>query len=314
MEKNARIFVAGYHGLVGSAITRCLKQQGYSNLILRDRSTLDLINQSEVQNFFINERPEYVFLAAAKVGGIYANSAYRGEFIYNNLVIQTNVLEAARCAEVRRLMFLGSSCIYPRHCPQPMQENHLLTGLLEPTNEAYAIAKIAGIKMCEAYNVQYGTNFVSVMPTNLYGPNDNFDLKNAHVLPALIRKFHEAKISSQPAVTVWGSGNPTRDFLYVDDLAEACLFIMNKHDHTEMLNIGSGKEISIRKLAEAIANATGFSGQIIFDSSKPDGTPKKALDSSKLNSLGWWPKISLEAGISKAYQWFLDHQMEKALA
>lgn len=311
MKKDAKIFVAGCKGLVGSAITRKLKQQGYTNLLLPDRSTLDLTNQQAVNNYFHTEQPEYVFIAAAKVGGIYANSTYRGEFIYNNLVIQVNLIEAARQYNVKRLMFLGSSCIYPRNCPQPMKEEHLLTGLLEPTNEAYAIAKIAGIKMCDAYNVQYGTNFVSVMPTNLYGPNDNFDLNNAHVLPALLRKFHEATISNAPSVTVWGSGNPSRDFLHVDDAAEAFLFIMEKENHTEMLNVGSGRDVTIREVATILADTTGFKGQLIFDTSKPDGTPLKALDTSKLNRLGWQPKYTLEAGIKQTYQWFLEHYNSK---
>lgn len=305
MEKNAKIFVAGSKGLVGSAITRLLKQQGYTNLILPDRSSLDLINQQAVQQFFMAERPEYVFLAAARVGGIYANNTYRGEFIYSNLIIQTNVIESARIAQVKRLMFLGSSCIYPRHCSQPMKEEYLLSGPLERTNEPYAIAKIAGIKMCEAYNTQYGTDFISVMPTNLYGPNDNFDLENAHVLPALLRKFHEAKISNAKQVVVWGSGAPKREFMYVDDLASACIFLMNRMRDRNIINIGTNEEVSIAELAETICSLVGFKGKIVFDSSKPDGMMRKLLDNSQLNQLGWQPNTTLQVGLKKTYEWLL---------
>jgi GDP-L-fucose synthase len=307
MKKTDNIFVAGHKGLVGSAITRALQKEGYSNLLLRDRAQLDLTNQQQVNDFFASERPAYVFLAAAKVGGIHANNIYRGEFIYNNLVIQANVIEAARCAGVERLLFLGSSCIYPRDCPQPMREDYLLTAPLEPTNEPYAIAKIAGIKLCESYNKQYGTDFISVMPTNLYGPHDNFDLETSHVLPALLRKVHEAKITNANSVTVWGSGTPKRELLYVDDMAAACIFMMNQVGFKDMVNIGSGEEVSIRQLTELICEVIGFNGKIIFDSSKPDGTPRKFLDSSRLMQLGWCPQIKLKEGIQNTYQWFIKN-------
>lgn len=308
MEKSAKIFIAGSKGLVGSAIVRLLKQQGYTNLILFDRSMLDLTHQQSVQKFFLTERPDYVFLAAAKVGGIHANNTYRGEFIYDNLMIQTNVIEAARTAQVKRLMFLGSSCIYPCNCPQPMREEYLLSGPLERTNEPYAIAKIAGIKMCEAYNAQYDTDFISVMPTNLYGPNDNFDLNNSHVLPALLRKFYEAKISNAKQVVVWGSGAPKREFMYVDDLASACIFLMNKKRHKNIVNIGTGEEVSIAELAKVIANLVEFKGEIVFDQAKPDGMLRKLLDISQLRQLGWQPNVSLQEGLEKTYRWFLQAQ------
>jgi GDP-L-fucose synthase len=307
MQKNDSIFVAGHRGLVGSAIVRSLQHQGYHNLLLSPRSQLDLTHQQEVNDYFKLYKPDYVFIAAAKVGGIHANNTYRGEFIYQNLMIQTNIMEAARVYPVKRLLFLGSSCIYPRECPQPMREEHLLTSTLEKTNEAYAIAKIAGIKMCESYNKQYGTEYASVMPTNLYGPHDNFDLETSHVLPALLRKFHDAKMEEQPTVTVWGTGNAKREFLHVDDMASACVFIMNKKGHTEMLNIGSGVEISIAELADLIASIVGYKGKIIFDRSKPDGTPRKYVDTSRLNQLGWEPSIPLRQGIEETYRWYLEH-------
>ena len=315
MNKTSKIYIAGHTGLVGSALTRKLTADGHTNLIYRTIDELDLTRQAAVESFFAVEKPEYVFLAAAKVGGIHANNTYPAEFIYSNLVIQTNVIHAAYKYGVKRLLFLGSSCIYPRDCPQPMQEEHLLTGLLEPTNEPYALAKIAGIKMCESYNRQYGTQFIAVMPTNLYGPNDNFDLQTSHVMPALIRKFHEAKISNQPEVIVWGTGTPRREFLYVDDMAAGCVFLMNLDDATikrELLsypkpcfvNLGTGEDITITDLAALIAKVAGFKGKLVFDSSKPDGTPRKLLDVSRLHALGWQPEVSLESGITKAYQAF----------
>lgn len=311
MNKTDKIYIAGHRGLVGSAIVRALQKAGFTNLLCRTRKELDLINQQSVDQFFSSERPEYVFLAAAKVGGIHANNTYRGEFIYENLMVQSNVIEAARRYETKRLVFLGSSCIYPRNCPQPMREEHLLSGSLEKTNEPYAVAKIAGIKQCEAYNSQYGTDFVSVMPTNLYGPNDNFDLETSHVLPALIRKVHEAKLAKCPNVVIWGSGIPKREFLHVDDMASACIFIMNKPGFTDMVNIGSGDEVSIRELAELVCDVVGFDGDIIYDSSKPDGTPRKLLDTSKLNQLGWKAQIKLKDGLEQTYKWFLENSKNK---
>lgn len=307
MHQADKIFVAGHRGLVGSALTRHLHEQKYQNLLLHDRKALDLTNQMAVDAFFAKERPDYVLLAAAKVGGILANNTYRGEFIYDNLMIQSNVIHAAWKYGTKRLLFLGSSCIYPRDCPQPMQEEHLLSGALEATNEPYAVAKIAGIKLCEAYNTQYGTNFVSVMPTNLYGPHDNFDLNNSHVLPALLRKAHEAKLAKARAVTIWGTGTPKREFLHVSDMAEACLFVLGKEDFKEMVNIGSGEEVSIRELAELVCDVVGFDGEIHYDSSKPDGTLRKFLDVSRLHQLGWQAKISLKEGLKNTYQWFLQH-------
>ncbi|MBI4665211.1 MAG: GDP-L-fucose synthase [Nitrospinae bacterium] len=304
MEKTSKIFVAGHKGLAGSAICRALEKNGYSNLLQRDRGQLDLEDQRSVREFFKSEKPEYVFLAAARVGGIMANNTYRAEFIYNNLIIQTNVIDAAWRAGTQRLMFLGSSCIYPRHCPQPMKEEHLLTGPLEPTNEPYAVAKIAGIKMCEAYNAQYGASFVSVMPTNLYGPNDNFDIHNAHVLPALLRRVHEAKKAKAPEIVVWGTGTPTREFLHADDMASACLFVMQK-GITEMVNIGTGVDVTIAELARLICSVVGYEGEVKFDPSKPDGTPRKRLDVSRLGEYGWNAGISLEEGLESAYRWFL---------
>ncbi|TDX58917.1 GDP-L-fucose synthase [Orenia marismortui] len=304
MEKDAKIYVAGHRGLVGSAIIRRLKKEGYQNLIYRTSSELDLRRQKEVEEFFAEEKPDYIFLAAAKVGGIQANNIYSGEFIYDNLMIQSNVIEAAYRNNVKKLMFLGSSCIYPKYCPQPMKEEYLLSGKLEQTNEAYAIAKIAGIKMCQHYNKQYGTNFISAMPTNLYGPNDNFDLKTSHVMPALIRKFHEAKINDKGKVVIWGTGKPRREFLHVDDLADAVIYLMNNYNGNQILNIGVGKDISIQELAELIKDIVGFEGEIVNDTSKPDGTPRKLLDVSRLNELGWKADISLRDGIKSTYEWY----------
>ncbi len=344
MEKSAKIYIAGHKGLVGSAILRILEKSGYNNCVVRSRQELDLTCQSSVERFFDEERPEYVFLAAAKVGGILANATYPADFICQNLVIETNIIHAAYKYGAKKLLFLGSSCIYPRDCPQPMKEEFLLTGPLEPTNEPYAVAKIAGIKMCEAYNRQYGTKYISVMPTNLYGPNDNFDLETSHVLPALIRKFHLAKLamqkdwegikknevifgripndfkrslgldpktnlppensSKEPEVVLWGTGSPRREFLHVDDLADACIYLMDNYNGSEIVNIGVGKDITIRELAELIAKIVGYQGKIRFDTSKPDGTPRKLLDVSRLTSMGWNPSIDLEGGIENTYKWF----------
>ena len=316
MNKTSKIYIAGHTGLVGSALTRKLAVDGYSNLVYRTFQELDLTRQADVEAFFAAERPEYVFLAAAKVGGIHANNTYPADFIYSNLAIQNNIIHACYKYGVKRLLFLGSSCIYPKLCPQPMKEEHLLTGLLEPTNEPYALAKIAGIKMCESYNRQYGTHFIAVMPTNLYGPNDNFDLQTSHVMPALIRKFHEAKVNNQSEVAVWGSGTPRREFLYVDDMAAGCVFLMNL-DHATIerellsypkpcfVNLGTGEDITIADLATLIAKVTGFTGKLVFDSSKPDGTPRKLLDVSRLHALGWQHATPLETGIARAYAAFL---------
>jgi len=301
MEKNAKIYIAGHNGMVGSAIKRKLESEGYTNLVYKKFDELDLINQSSVQDFFNTEKPEYVFLAAAKVGGILANNSFRADFIYQNLMIESNIIHQSYLSGVKKLLFLGSSCIYPKLAPQPLKEEYLLSGFLEYTNEPYAVAKIAGIKMCEAYRDQYGCNFIAVMPTNLYGPNDNYDLKNCHVLPALLRKFHDAKIKNLPFVEVWGTGTPMREFLHVDDLASACYFLMNNYNEKEILNIGCGNDISIKDLALLIKNITQYKGELKFDSSKPDGTPKKLLDISRLSSLGWIPKISLREGISNVY-------------
>ena len=318
MDKDARIYIAGHTGLVGSSIYRKLTSEGYSHLVAREHNELDLCRQEAVECFFDQERPDYVFLAAAKVGGIWANSTYPADFIYSNLVIQTHVIQTAWKTGVSRLLFLGSSCIYPRDCPQPMKERFLLSGPLEATNEPYALAKIAGIKMCQSYNRQHDTRFYSVMPTNLYGPNDNFDLETSHVLPALIRKFHEAKINRKESVEIWGSGTPRREFLHVDDLADACLFIMSLEEEkfrsllTEefpLINIGWGKDISICELAALIKQIVGYGGEIDFNTGKPDGTPQKLLDTSKLNTLGWTPKISLEEGIVKTYRWCLENSV-----
>jgi GDP-L-fucose synthase len=301
MKKTAKIYVAGHRGLVGSSIVHALKKQGYKNLLLRTHKELDLLNQKSVEAFFKKERPEYVFLAAAKVGGIMANKTYPADFIHSNLVIQNNVIHNSYKYKVKKLLFLGSSCIYPKLCPQPIKEECLMTGELEPTNRAYALAKIAGIFECQSYNEEYHTNFISVMPTNLYGENDNFDLQNAHVLPAFIRKFHEAKIKKQPNVTVWGTGKAKREFLHADDLADACLFLMNKYDGSEIINIGTGVDLSIKQLAELIKKITEYKGKIIWDTTKPDGTPRKLLNVSKLHRLGWKHKINLKQGLTKTY-------------
>lgn len=310
MNKSDKIYIAGHRGMVGSAILRQLQNQGFDNFLLRTSAELDLRNQQMVADFFQNEKPDYVFLAAAKVGGIIANNIYRGAFLYENLMIQNNVIHHSYLNNVKKLMFLGSSCIYPRLAPQPLKEEYLLTGLLEPTNEPYAIAKIAGIKMCDAYRDQYGCNFISVMPTNLYGPNDNYDLNTSHVLPAMLRKFIVAKRNGDKSVTIWGTGSPKREFLYADDLAEACVFLMDKFNDPGLVNIGVGEDISILELANLIKNITGFEGEIIKDTSKPDGTPRKLMDISKLNALGWKAKVSLEEGIKKVYNEMKDHDWE----
>ncbi|MDZ7877818.1 MAG: GDP-L-fucose synthase [Saprospiraceae bacterium] len=302
MEKQDKIYVAGHRGMVGSAILRGLYKRGFENLIFRKSADLDLRNQAVVADFFRKERPNYVFLAAAKVGGIMANNTYRADFLYENLMIQNNVIHSAYKNEVKKLMFLGSSCIYPKLAPQPLQENALLTGLLEPTNEPYAIAKIAGIKMCDAYRSQYGCNFISVMPTNLYGPNDNYDLQNSHVLPALIRKFLTAKKNNDPSVILWGTGTPLREFMHADDLADACLFLMDRFNEGGFVNIGTGEDLSIRELAEIVKKTVGYTGEIVLDSTKPDGTPRKLMDVSKLHALGWQHKIELAQGIKNVVE------------
>ena len=319
MEKNAKIFVAGSQGLVGSALVRRLRQEGCTNLVLPEIDELDLTDQAAVRNFFRAERPEYVILAAAKVGGIHANNAYPADFIYLNLMIQNNVIHQAFEAQVKRLLFLGSSCIYPQLAPQPLKEEYLLTGPLEPTNEPYALAKIAGLKMCESYNRQYGTRFVAVMPTNLYGPGDNFHPENSHVLPALLRRFHAATREAHPQVVVWGTGTPMREFLYVDDMAAGSLFVLNLPDEVlsqelcsypkpNFVNLGTGIDVTIRELAETIKAVVGYRGRLVFDALKPDGTPRKLLDVSRLQSLGWRAQTSLRDGVERTYQWFLAHQ------
>jgi GDP-L-fucose synthase len=307
MDYNAKIYVAGHQGLVGSAIMRRLKHEGYQNIITRSFNELDLRVQADVERFFASEQPEYIFLAAARVGGIQANWDYPANFIYDNLMIQTNVVHAAYQHGVKKLLFLGSSCIYPRLCPQPMKEEYLLTGELEKTNEPYAIAKIAGINMCQSYNRQYGTTFISCMPTNLYGPGDNFDLKNSHVLPALIRKFYEAKKSGKREVVVWGSGVPRREFLFVDDLADALVFLMNHYQESEIVNIGTGEDVTIAELAQIIKQVVGFEGELAFDVSKPDGTPRKWLDVSRMHQLGWEALTNLHEGIQKTFDWYLSN-------
>jgi GDP-L-fucose synthase len=318
MDRGARIYVAGHRGMVGAAIVRRLRAEGYENLVCRTSSELDLRNQQGVAEFFREERPEYVFLAAAKVGGIVANNSYPADFIYDNLMIQNNVVHHARLAGVKRLLFLGSTCIYPRLAPQPLKEEYLLTGPLEPTNEAYAIAKIAGITLCRSCNRQYGTSFLAAMPTNLYGPHDNFDLETSHVLPALIRKFHEAKVTDAPAVTIWGTGSPFREFLHVDDLADASVFLMSLPDDVQarllndpsapaLVNIGTGDEVSIRDLAQLIKATVGFEGELLFDSGKPDGTPRKLSDTTRINGLGWRHRTGLAEGVRSAYNWFREN-------
>lgn len=306
MEKSSKIYIAGHRGMVGSSILRALKVQGYSNFVLKTSAELDLRNQQAVADFFSNEKPDYVFLAAAKVGGIVSNNTYRADFIYENMMIQSNVIHQSYLNGVKKLLFLGSSCIYPKLAPQPLKEEYLLTGLLEPTNEPYAIAKIAGIKMCDAYREQYGCNFISVMPTNLYGPNDNYDLNNSHVLPALLRKFITAKNKGATSVTIWGTGSPLREFLHADDLAAACLFLMDNHNEAGLVNIGVGDDISILGLAKMVKQIVGFEGTILNDTSKPDGTPRKLMDVSKLTNLGWKASISLENGIKKVYEEIKD--------
>lgn len=310
MHKDSKIYVAGHRGMVGSAIVRSLQNQGFTNIITRTSQELDLRNQGAVERFFEEEVPEYVFLAAAKVGGIHANNTYRADFLYDNLMIEANIIHAAYKHAVQKLMFLGSSCIYPKMAPQPLKEDYLLTGPLEPTNEPYAIAKITGIKLCESYRDQYGCNFISVMPTNLYGYNDNYDLNNSHVLPALIRKFHEAKESGAPTVTVWGTGSPRREFLFADDLAQACLFLMDQYDGRELVNIGTGEDITIKELALLVKKVTGYEGEIMFDTSKPDGTPRKLMDVTKLHSLGFKHSTNLEEGIALAYADFKNKFVE----
>ncbi|WP_262509640.1 GDP-L-fucose synthase [Pontibacter virosus] len=306
MEKTSKIYIAGHRGMVGSAILRQLEANGHTNIITRTSSELDLRNQQAVQEFFETERPDYVFLAAAKVGGIHANNTFRAEFLYDNLMIEANIIHAAHVSGVKKLMFLGSSCIYPKMAPQPLKEEYLLTGLLEQTNEPYAIAKIAGIKLCESYRDQYGSNFISVMPTNLYGYNDNYDLQNSHVLPALIRKIHEAKDNGAPTVTVWGTGSPKREFLFADDLAAACVYLMDSYNGRELVNIGTGEDVSIKELALLIKDVIGYEGELEFDTTKPDGTPRKLMDVSKLHSLGFKHKIELREGIALAYADFKE--------
>lgn len=308
MEKDAKIYIAGHRGMVGSAIHRKLSELGYNNIVTRTSSELDLRNQQAVADFFDQEKPDYVFLAAAKVGGIMANNTYRADFIYENMAIQNNVIKSSYDNKVKKLMFLGSSCIYPKMAPQPLNEDMLLTGTLEPTNEPYAIAKIAGIKMAEAFRDQYGCNYISVMPTNLYGINDNYHPQNSHVLPALIRRFHEAKINQLPEVVIWGTGTPLREFLFSDDLADACVFLMNNYDEKQFVNIGIGEDLSIKDLAELIKDVIGYKGTISFDSSKPDGTPRKLMDVSKLHALGWKHQVNLREGIQLAYADFLEKE------
>ena len=308
MHLNSKIYIAGHTGMVGSAIDRLLKKKGYTNLIKKTSSELDLRNQTKTDNFFKDHQPEYVFLAAAKVGGILANNNYKADFLYDNLMIEVNIIHAAANSGVKKLLFLGSSCIYPKLAPQPIKEEYLLTGELEPTNDAYAIAKIAGIKLCEAYRTQYGSNFISVMPTNLYGIGDNYHRQNSHVLPALIRKFHEAKIENSDKVIVWGSGTPRREFLFADDLADACFFLMEKYDEKEIINVGSGTDYTISELAKIIKDIIGYEGEVIYDHTKPDGTPRKLLDSSRIYDLGWKPHTELQEGIRRAYDDFLANQ------
>ena len=314
MDKNSKIYVAGHRGLVGSAIVRNLQEKGYANIVLKTRKELELLDSLAVSEFFKTENPEYIFLAAAKVGGIHANNIYPADFIFQNLQVQNNVIHGAYLNRAKKLLFLGSSCIYPRECPQPIKEDYLLTGHLEPTNEAYAVAKIAGIKMCQSYNRQYGTKFISVMPTNLYGPNDNFDLETSHVLPALLRKFHDAKLSGAKEVVIWGTGLPKREFLHVDDLADACVHLMNTYTNSEIVNIGTGEDVTIKELATLIKEIVGFKGEIINDTTRPDGTMRKLLDVSKLHSMGWKHKTTLIDGLKKTYEWLLRNEKNKLTA
>lgn len=310
-----RIYVAGHLGMVGSALVRRLRAKGYANLITRTRAELDLTDQAAVHRFMAEVKPDYVFLAAAKVGGILANDTYRADFIYQNLIIEANVIHAAMCAGVERLLFLGSSCVYPRHCPQPIKEEYLLTGPFEPTNEPYGVAKVAGLKLCEAFNAQYGTQYISVMPTNLYGPNDNFDLATSHALPALLRRAHTAKEEGAEALTVWGSGKPRRDFLYVDDLADACVLLMERGIDDGLYNVGTGTDLTVRKIAEIVQRVVGFGGRLAFDASKPDGMPRKRLDTSRIRALGWQPRYGLEEGVRLTYRWCLENNvLEQAAA
>lgn len=313
MKPSDRVYVAGHNGLVGSALVRRLEDEGFSDLLLRRRAQLDLTDGKVVDRFFEEERPQYVFLAAARVGGIVANDTYPADFIRDNLRIQLNVIDAAHRYGTTKLLFLGSSCVYPKHAPQPMKEEHLLTGPLEPTNEPYAIAKIAGIKMCESYRRQYGSRFISVMPTNLYGPNDNFDLETSHVLPALIRRFHEAKQDGLPHVTLWGTGSPRREFLHVDDLADACVHLMRTYDGNDLVNIGWGEDLEIRQLAALVRDVVGYEGDIQWDSSRPDGTPRKLLDTSRLTDFGWQPSIRLSDGLRSTYEWYLGEAAHRRL-
>ena len=311
MDKTAKIYIAGHRGMVGSAIQRSLAEAGYANLITRTHAELDLTNQAAVTQFLEQQKPDYLFLAAAKVGGIQANNIYRADFIYQNLMMEANVVQAAWQAGIKRLLFLGSSCIYPRDCPQPIREDYLLTGPLESTNEPYAIAKIAGVKLCESFNRQYGTQYLSAMPTNLYGPNDNYDLANSHVLPALIRKAHEAKARGDKELVVWGSGTPMREFLYVDDMAAACVFLMESDVEDGLFNVGTGQDVTIRELAEAVMQVVGFEGRIVFDAGKPDGTPRKLLNVDRMHALGWRAKISLRDGIARSYDDFLVNSVKR---
>ncbi|MEK7514324.1 MAG: GDP-L-fucose synthase [Patescibacteria group bacterium] len=311
MKKDSKIFVAGHGGLVGSAIVRALQSLGYSNIVKKTRQELDLLDSVAVARFFEIEKPEYVFLAAAKVGGIEANDTYPAEFIYENLSIQNNVIHQSYLNKVKKLLFLGSACIYPKVTPQPIKEEYFMTGMLEPTNEGYAIAKIAGIVMCQSYNRQYGTNFISVMPTNVYGPNDNFDLKSSHVLPALIRRFHEAKKENRSEVVVWGTGTPTREFLHVDDLADATVFLMNNYEGNDIINVGTGEDISIKQAALVIKEIVGFTGNLVWDTSKPDGTPRRRLDVTRINKLGWKHKVPFKKGLKSAYEWYENQENKK---
>jgi GDP-L-fucose synthase len=313
LSKDSRIYVAGHRGLVGSAVLRALQRRGYANLLCRSRQELDLIEQAAVRHFFQEARPDAVILAAARVGGIHANDSHPAQFIRDNLIIQDNVIDAAFRSGVAKFVFLGSSCIYPKLAPQPIKEEYLLTGPLEPTNEWYAIAKIAGVKMCQAYRREYGFKAISLMPTNLYGPGDNFDLLNSHVLPALIRRFHEAKVRGDPSVTVWGTGTPRREFLHVDDLADAVLYLLHAYDAEEIVNIGWGQDVTIRELAELVMTAVGYHGRLLFDDTKPDGTPRKLLDTTRLTGLGWKPQIPLKAGIERTYAWFTEHSTDARL-
>jgi GDP-L-fucose synthase len=307
VKKDSKIYIAGHRGMVGSAIHRKLQEKGFTNFVLKTSKELDLRNQQAVADFFQTEKPEYVFMAAAKVGGIIANNTYRADFLYENLAIQNNVIHSSYENEVTKLMFLGSSCIYPKLAPQPLKEDYLLSGFLEETNEPYAIAKIAGIKLCEAYRTQYGCDYISVMPTNLYGPNDNYDLQNSHVLPAMIRKFHEAKVSKNQGVNLWGTGSPMREFLHADDLAEACVYLMENYSQPEFINVGTGTDVTIKELAETVKEIVGFEGSLNWDTTKPDGTPRKLMDVSRLHAQGWKHKIDLKEGIALAYQDFLEH-------